>query len=218
MKYVKQYLETFILAIAAGLCIGIGSVVFLFIENPIIGSFLFAIGLLTILVFRFNLYTGMVGYLTKNLYMKKWKYILTIKIVYIGNFIGSSLTAILIRLTNLDPDIILKCNNIVNSKLDETWYGLLILGLFCGIMMYIAVDTYKNRINIDNHFLCSAIIIICVMVFILAGFEHSIADIFYFVMSGRLKESVVPLLLITLGNSIGSNVIPLILKLIKKDE
>ena len=84
--------------------------------------------------------------------------------------------------------------------------------------MYIAVDTYKNRINIDNHFLCSAIIIICVMVFILAGFEHSIADIFYFVMSGRLKESVVPLLLITLGNSIGSNVIPLILKLIKKDE
>lgn len=217
MRFLKQYLETLILSIAAGLCIGIGCIVFLSIENKIIGAFLFAIGLLTILLFRFNLFTGMVGYLTKNIQNKNWKYLITLLIVFIGNFIGSSLTAILIKLTELSPDIILRCNTMTELKLNETWYSLLILGAFCGILMYIAVDTYKNRANIDNHFLCCSIIVICVTVFILAGFEHCIADIFYFILSGKIIESLLSLCIITIGNSIGANIIPIVQKITEEE-
>lgn len=216
MKVLRRYLEQLILSVAAGLCIGIGGTVFLMVENKNIGSFLFAVGLLTILVFKFNLFTGMVGYLTNQISLKDWKYFITLLVVFIGNFIGASLTALLIKFTDLHQSIILKCNNMTELKLNETWYSLLILGLFCGIMMYIAVDTYKNQINNNNQCICCAIIIICVMVFILAGFEHSIADIFYFTLSGKLYKSLIPLCFITIGNSIGGNIFPVIQKIVNK--
>ena len=67
MSFIKSNLKTLVLAIAAGFCIGIGGIVFLMQDSKLAGAFLFAIGLLTILVFKFNLFTGMIGYLTEKL-------------------------------------------------------------------------------------------------------------------------------------------------------
>ena len=53
------------------------------------------------------------------------------------------------------------------------------------------------------------------VLFILAGFEHSIADMFYAVMAGQIKEMLLPILIITLGNAIGGNLIPLVLRMTK---
>ena len=61
--------------------------------------------------------------------------------------------------------------------------------------------------------------VICIPVFILSGFEHSIADIFYFTLAwtGGLK-TVAYLALIVLGNSLGGIFIPLMMLLCKKPE
>ena len=49
-------------------------------------------------------------------------------------------------------------------------------------------------------------------VFILAGFEHSIADLFYFAASGIVSLPVFGFILtVLLGNSIGSVILPLLL-------
>ena len=212
MTFLKNTLRTLILSVAAGFCIGIGGIVFLMQENKFAGAFLFAVGLLTILIFRFNLFTGMVGYVTENLLAKKWSYLLTVLFVWIGNLGGTALAALLVRLTRLAPGLIPKCEGMMKTKLADSWYSLLILGVFCGMLMFIAVDTYKKKI-LEKDFLCCVAVFMGVMVFILAGFEHSIADMFYFILTDSLIEAIPALLLITLGNAIGGNLIPLVQKL-----
>ena len=190
-------------------------------SSKLAGAFLFAIGLLTILVFKFNLFTGMIGYLTENLCKKNWLYLLTVAIVWIGNFIGTACAALLVKATRIAGDvnsfsgIVFSSNSLVNAKLNDSWYSLIILGIFCGILMFIAVDTYKKNIE-KKDFLCVVATFMGVMVFILAGFEHSIADMFYFTLSGKVIESLGPLALITLGNAIGGNIIPLVQLAVKK--
>ena len=215
MSFIKSNLRTLVLAIAAGFCIGIGGIVFLMQDSKLAGAFLFAIGLLTILVFKFNLFTGMIGYLTENLGKKNWIYVLTVVVVWVGNFIGTACAALLAKATRLADGIVTKCDAMVLTKLSDSWYSLIILGVFCGILMFIAVDTYKKNIE-KKDFLCVVATFIGVMVFILAGFEHSIADMFYFTLSGKVLESLGALGLITLGNAIGGNIIPLFQLAVKK--
>ena len=51
----------------------------------------------------------------------------------------------------------------------------------------------------------------CIPAFILSGFEHSIADIFYFASSGMVSgEAFLYLIMIIIGNSIGGLIIPLL--------
>ncbi|MCQ2537537.1 MAG: formate/nitrite transporter family protein [Lachnospiraceae bacterium] len=207
-----KHLKTIILAISAGFFIGIGGVVSLMQENKIAGAFLFSIGLLTILVFKFNLYTGMVGYVLESLKKKKFEYLLTVFLVWLGNYMGTALCAGLIRLTPLADKIVPKCETNVQAKLENSWYAFLILGIFCGVLMFIAVDTYKKNIE-KKDFLCVVAVFMGVMVFILAGFEHSIADMFYFTLTGHFVDILLPLLLITIGNALGGNLIPIIQEL-----
>lgn len=54
----KKFFKIFVPAVYSGLCIGIGGMVYLNCENKVVGAFMFCIGLLTILLFGFNLYTG----------------------------------------------------------------------------------------------------------------------------------------------------------------
>ena len=59
--------------------------------------------------------------------------------------------------------------------------------------------------------LCQAQGLACkrVPVFILAGFEHSIADMFYFFCAGSFTlPSFCFLLMVVLGNSIGGMIVP----------
>ncbi len=215
MNFLKNTTRTLLLAIAAGFCIGMGGIVFLMQDSKLAGAFLFAVGLLTILIFKFNLFTGMVGYLTENLAAKKWSYLLTLVFVWIGNFAGAGLAALLVSLTRLGSGLSAKCEALTATKLADNWYSLLILGFFCGILMFIAVDTYKKRIG-EKDFLCCIAVFMGVMVFILAGFEHSIADMFYFCLAGNAPLALGALGLITLGNALGGNFIPLIQKLTKE--
>lgn len=52
-------------SILAGILIGLGVIINLQSENPIIGALLFSFGLLTIIRMQLNLYTGKIGFLTK---------------------------------------------------------------------------------------------------------------------------------------------------------
>ena len=71
--------------------------------------------------------------------------------------------------------------------------------------MFIAADVYKTQKSYLGAF-------ICVPVFILAGSEHSIADMFYFALAGWIfrPQSLLFLLLVVLGNSLGGLFIPVL--------
>ena len=67
----KYNIEILIKSILAGIMIGIGGTIYLSLDNKIVGSILFAIGLFIIVVYSFNLYTGKIGYLINNFNKKK---------------------------------------------------------------------------------------------------------------------------------------------------
>ena len=93
----------------------------------------------------------------------------------------------------------------------DSMLSLFILSLFCGILMFSAVESFKRKELPD--FARVAMIFLCVTVFILCGFEHCIAHMYYFSMCDGLESgSISKILLMTLGNSFGGILIPLISK------
>ena len=196
-------IKNLILSIYSGLCIGLGGTVYLSCDNKILGSFLFGLGLFTILNFGFNLFTGKVGYFVNN----KPSYWGFLGIVWLGNFIGTFLFAKMIAATRYGATLQAKANALCLVKDGDSIVSLLVLGIFCGMLMFIAADGYKN---IENQVGKVVVVFLPVMVFILSGFEHCIADMFYFSLAGDFSALMLKsLIVIIVGNSIGGGLIPL---------
>ena len=197
-------------SIIAGVMIGIGGTVYLSVENKVVGSVLFAIGLFAIVVYGFNLYTGKIGYLVTNF---NFKYIKELVITLVGNFIGTFFVGFILRYTRIYSLISEKAKALVDIKLDDNIISILILSFFCGILMYFAVNGYKELKDVGRYIA----IFLGVIVFILCGFEHCVANMYYFsVSSSWCLNDFLYLLIMILGNSLGGMLIPLCDKIIKK--
>lgn len=194
-------LQTFVLAIAAGLAIGIGGTAFLSIPNKIVGAMLFTVGLYTICLHGLALFTGKVGYAVD----KPLSYCKDLTIIWLGNLVGTFLAAqgiIATRCSGIAETAVAMCK----VKIADNYISLIILGFFCGMLMYIAVEGYKKCQN-------PLILLACVVGFILCGFEHCIADMFYFsIAKAWSMETLMAVLVITAGNSLGGMFIPFIKK------
>lgn len=202
-------MKTFINSIIAGIAISTGGVIYLTLENHIAGSFLFSIGLFTIYTFGFNLFTGKVCYIVNE----KPSYLLTVLIVYIGNFAGTVGTGIVFRHTKLIR-LVDHTRELVNIKLSDTLFSTFIMAVMCGIMMCIAVIGYQTIKDGIGRYLSLAL---PVMVFILSGYEHSIADMFYFTMGGSWSaKAFLYIAIISAGNLAGGSLIPLAKKYLNK--
>lgn len=206
----KSNISILIKSILAGIMIGIGGTIYLSLDNKIVGSILFAIGLFIIVVYSFNLYTGKIGYLINNF---NKKYIRELIITLIGNFIGTFFVGFVLRYTRIYTSISDKAKGLVDIKLNDTLISILILSFFCGILMYLAVNTYKEVKDIGKYLA----VFLGVIVFILCGFEHCIANMYYFSVSSTWSlNTLLYLLVMILGNSLGGILIPLCNKVIKK--
>lgn len=199
----KENGRIFLKAAAAGITIGIGGAVYLTLENIVIGAVLFGVGLYTIVLNGLFLYTGKVGYLISA--KDKKAYILQLIFTWLGNFAGTALAAAAISATRI-RNLRRTAEVICKTKLADTPHSILILAVFCGILMYVAVDGFREKGN-------PLILFFCVTVFILCGFEHCIANMFYFSLAGAWSlRAVIYLLLMTLGNSVGGILLPLVKK------
>ena len=198
----KKYLGYFIKGIYAGLMISIGGIVYLSVENPVAGSFLFSIGLLMVCMYKMNLYTGMVGFI----FVHPPKFIFGLLVSLLGNLCATLLVGQLMRLTRL-TGIVTRATTIVNTKLTDNLFSIFILAVFCGMLMYIAVNNYRTSKSEIGKYVG---IFMGVMTFILCGFEHCVANMFYFSVAGVLTFKVLLYLIVMiLGNSVGSMIISL---------
>ena len=198
-------LADFLYAIMAGVFIAMGGVVFLSLNNKIVGAFMFSLGLFAVCTLKYNLFTGKVGYLFCN---DVKTYLPWCLMVWVGNLVGSIIVAELVRLTRVAPGIIEKSTKLVQVKADDTLISLFVLGIFCNIMVVHAVDQYLNNPHEIGKYLG---IIMSIMVFILCGFEHCIADMFYIQMARMWNsQTIIALIVITLGNVLGGILIPTI--------
>lgn len=192
-----RFFKTFIKAVAAGLAISIGAASYLSCENKIVGALLFTAGLFTICFFGLNLYTGKIGY---ALDMEHPVDCLTI---WLGNAVGCVMGGALLRFAS--PSLADVGRVVTQAKLEIPLLRAVVLGIFCGILMYIAVHNY-----IENpHMLGKCVgILVCIPAFIICGFEHCIANIVYFTLGIRSVSELLPMLAFTLAvsaaNAIGA--------------
>lgn len=171
------------------------------VENTYVGAMLFTIGLFTIYTLNFNLYTGKVGFLLED------KDIVAVLLIWLGNLAGTVGTGILFLNTRLvtTTTLVSKATSVSAVKIGDGLLSAFILGCFCGLMMYIAAKSYKL-----THDTCNSVggyvgMFLCVMLFLLLGFEHSVANMFYFTVAGAWSgEAVVALIVVSLGNAVGA--------------
>ena len=195
-------LKTLVLGFLAGLMISIGGSVYLSCSVNYVGALLFSVALYVICLFGFALYTGKIGFVVVD---HSRSNIISILLSLVGNFIGCVAFGLLINIAI--PKIAQSSQIICDLKLNQNILSALIRAFFCGVLMYIAVWVYREKKSVLGIF-------ICIPVFILSGFEHSIADMFYFAVAGIFSlRALLYLLLIVLGNALGGVFIPLMLKL-----
>lgn len=196
------------LAILAGASIAIGGAVYLATENKAVGAVFFSVGLFTVCTKGLSLFTGKAVYIFDN----KPMFLLELAVIWVGNLLGAWAVAALLNLTRQADKLVETASTLAQTKAEDNLLSLFILGILCNICIYIAVDSYgKNSHELGKY----VGIVFGVTAFILAGFEHSVADMFYFAMAGRLLEGrvLVCLLVVSLGNVVGGVVFPLGLKL-----
>lgn len=203
-------MKDFIKAILGGIAISLGGTIYLTLENHIAGAFLFSIGLFTIYTFGFNLYTGKVCYIVNE----ELHFFKTILIVYLGNVVGTVGIGYLFRQTKL-AKLIDHTAKMVDLKLSDTLFSTFIMAIMCGMLMSIAVIGFQTvKDSVGKHIA----LILPIMVFILSGYEHSIADMFYFSMADVWNaKAILYIVVISLGNMVGGCIIPLSTKVFNKD-
>ncbi|MCI6011224.1 MAG: formate/nitrite transporter family protein [Firmicutes bacterium] len=199
-------LKTFLYGVAAGICIAIGGTVFLSVENKVIGALFFTVGLFTICTFGLNLFTGKVCYLFEN----DRRYALQLIPIWLGNLAGTWLTAMLLQQTRI-AGISARAAEMCESKLNDSLLSIFILSVFCNFLIFIAVDGFRNNPHEVGKYLA---LFFGVMVFILCGFEHCVANMFYISMAGAWSGRALLFLLVnTAGNAAGGWILPLLRKI-----
>lgn len=163
----------------------IASIIFLNLQGGIAASVLFSTGLLAILGMGYKLYTGAIGYTKNKTDIKNNLIILG------GNCIGC-LPAIIYH-----NKVMSYVTTIVTAKLSLNLLLVFFNAMICGMLIYIAVATFKEGRWYLTPF--------CVSGFILFGAEHCIADLCYLLAAHSFTlYSLLFFIVVVLGNSIGS--------------
>lgn len=205
-------------SILGGFCIGMGGTVFLRIKDAftgglVVGAIFFAIGLFTICTRGYNLFTGKACYLFDN---PLPGYLLDLVIIWVGNFLGCMFIASLegfTSITGAENGVNITARALVEGKMGSSLLSLFVLAVLCNICIFIAVNGFAKNPHEAGKYLS---LFLGVVVFILAGTEHSIADMYYWCVSGVLYEqpgeSLLRILVVTLGNVVGGLFLPLVEK------
>lgn len=207
---IKPIFILFIKGILAGIAIGIGGWLYLKTReisgNTVLAAFLFSIGLILICNFGFFLYTGKICYLfQKENQNQTPRYVFQLLIGLIGNYLGALLVGTIFKVVNDVPEFVYQ---MIETKVSYEWWKIFILGIFCGMLIYFAVEGFAR---IENQFGKYIVLVFCVAGFIICGFEHCIANMFYLSLDNQITiESIVSIIMVILGNSVGGLLVPTI--------
>lgn len=199
----RRWVQTALSAVLAGGLVAFGGVVYLSTQSKVAGAALFTVGLFAICSFGLNLFTGKVCYL----FRRGPAYCADLAVIWLGNLVGAAAVAAGVGLTRIGPELQSAAAGVCGAKLADTWGSLLILGIFCNLFIYVAVEGYNTLKDPVGRHLA---LFFGVMVFILSGYEHCVADMFYISMAGAWSpDALGRLAVITAGNAVGGWILPL---------
>lgn len=197
----RSFSKTFVLAILAGAFISFGAIFSTTVTADItlspsftklIGGVAFSLGLILVIVGGAELFTG------NNIIVMAWanKRIKTIQvlrnwaIVFFGNFIGAISIAVLmfysLHYSSGTGNIGAKALNIAEAKCSLGFTQAIILGIFCNTLVCLAVWLCYSAKRTSGKILA---ILFPITAFVAAGFEHSIANMYFIPKALLIKSS-----------------------------
>lgn len=192
--------------ILAGMFLSVGCAVNLSTENKLAGAFMFSLGLFAIITFKLALYTGKAGYMA----VKPPKYIGEVLLTFLGDVIGTAVGSLLLGFTKFGTGLVEKATPVMQGKFNDNPLSIFILAVFCGLLMFTAVDGNRRAKEAGDNIGALFVVVLPVMVFIICGFNHCVADSAYFFMSRCADAGHVlkyfPLAVT--GNAVGCMLIP----------
>lgn len=206
-----KYLKVFLFGIFAGLAIGLGSLVFTVTSayladaaGKMFASCLFSVGLILVCVLGLQLYTGKVGVVFDDR-EKLAENAINLPIMLLGNAIGAFALGILCHFVFGQVETVMsRIADIAADKINPN-HNVFLQGVFCGALVYIAVYLFKN---LKNYAMKIIGIITAVTLFVYCGFQHCVANMFYFAMNFDWVHwevnMVWNLLIVILTNSVGA--------------
>lgn len=224
----------FALAVLAGAFIAMGAVfattataggsALPFGVTKVIAGITFSLGLILVVVAGAELFTG------NNLIVMAWashkvstkQLLRNWVIVYAGNFAGSVLTAYMMFLSKQYSSgggaIGLNALNIAHAKVSLGFLQALVLGIFCNALVCLSVWLCMSARSTTDKVLS---IIPPIAAFVAAGFEHSVANMYFIPLAlfikagagtadlwGQIGKTVADYPQLTWGNFIAANLIP----------
>lgn len=191
----------FALAVLAGAFIALGAIFattvttgasgsLTFGVTKLLGGFVFSLGLILVVVAGAELFTG------NNLIVMAWadRKVSTAKllrnwvIVYLGNFVGAIFTVGLMfvsgQYTFAGGAVGLNALNIANGKMGFGFLQAVALGALCNALVCLAVWLCMSARTTTDKILA---IIFPITAFVAAGFEHSVANMFFVPMGLFIK-------------------------------
>ncbi|MBQ6731131.1 MAG: formate/nitrite transporter family protein [Bacilli bacterium] len=204
-----KYLKVLLFGIFAGLAIGLGSLAFTVVSAYLtdamglfLASALFSVGLILVCVLGLQLYTGKIGTVFDGEAKRDViNNAINLPIMLVGNTIGAFAIGIVCHFIFMNvPEVANRIAAIAQGKIDSN--TVFIQGILCGALVYIAVYFYKN---LQNYGMKIIGIITAVTLFVYCGFQHCVANMFYFGMDFSWKlEYLWNILIVILTNSIGA--------------
>ena len=195
-------LQTFALALMAGAFIAFGAIfattiatgasgVLSYGVTKLLVGFVFCLGLVLVIVGGAELFTGnnlivmawASGKVSTKALLRNWG------IVYVGNFVGSLVIVGLLfaskQYLGSNGGIGATALSIANAKVSLEFWQALSLGILCNILVCLAVwMTYSARSTVDK----IAAIIFPITAFVAAGFEHSVANMYFVPIGLAIKD------------------------------
>ena len=219
----KNYFLSFLKGILAGLSIGVGGFLYVLMVHfvpgelgKVLGSTLFAIGLFTVCTFSLHLYTGKIGIIYEGKQSKE--FYISLPIMLIGNAIGAFALGYACYFIFKDTSVMNTVNSVCSTRTSlntfNDYLGLMVKSTLCGLCVYLAVKAFNlNRLKPVGILL----LVFFVFVFVYSGFQHCIANMFYFGFGNHISwNTLINLLLCIAFNSIGPVFGVLLFKLFNK--
>ncbi len=177
--------KTLILAILAGAFIAIGGALatiagtgFTATQSKLIKGAVFPLGLILVVICGAELFTGNC-LLTAPLLNKDIKpsgMFKNLGIAYIGNFVGAVLIAVLVVYSGAYEDISAAVVELTANKCRMNFGYALLKGVLCNMLVCLAVWAAMASKTASGKILA---VYLPVFAFVVCGFEHSIANMFY---------------------------------------
>ena len=190
-----------VLAILAGAFISLGAIFYTAVTTgmdhmpygltKMLGGVAFSLGLILVIIAGAELFTGnalivmalAASKITPGQLLRNWV------LVYIGNFVGAFATAGLMYFSGIyyygSTQVGLNVLQIAQAKCDLGFTEAIVLGTFCNALVCLAVWLCYSARTVSGKILA---IIFPISAFVAAGFEHSVANM-YFIPAGMIVKS-----------------------------